>query len=414
VEKRLGGRGDLPDSCSARMPEEDVAKAVSPSGAATAKRAAELSRPGGFRSACRNLRSWVARGGARLVFPAVAVLAACLLVACAEAGEITGDEADLYPFQTGGPTGYVDATGAMVIEPIPQCKGQRFSEGLAVAYKIDVNRYGFLDRSGAFAIEPQFADAWLFSEGLAAAKSDTSGWGYIDKTGAWAIDPQFSEALPFHDGLGPVRMGDLWGYVDKSGKMAIEPQFSLPGSFVEGLAVVQVDGKFGFIDEKGIMVITPQFQEADPFSEGLAAVVKDGRFAYIDQAGDVVIDASEYTFREFFSHFSEGFAAVAVEDGSGGVKCGFIDRTGKLIVQPQFDYVLPFSEGLAMVVPDGTTRNCGYIDTTGAVVIAAQFENGGSFLPGGVALVNQNAAATSGEYIDKSGKIVFQWGSSNE
>jgi hypothetical protein len=62
---------------------------------------------------------------------------------------------------------------------------------------------------------------------------------------------------------------------------------------------------------------------------------KDGRFTYIDQAGAVVIDASRCGFREFFSCFSEGLAAVAVDDSSGNVKCGFVDRTGKLIVQAQ-------------------------------------------------------------------------------
>ncbi len=31
-------------------------------------------------------------------------------------------------------------------------------------------------------------------------------------------------------------------------------------------------------------------------------------------------------------------------------KYGYIDKTGKIVIEPQFDYALPFKEGLAIVV----------------------------------------------------------------
>ena len=50
-------------------------------------------------------------------------------------------------------------------------------------------------------------------------------WGYINKTGKTAIEPQFDNAGGFQEGLAQIRMGDKCGFIDKSGKIAIKPQF---------------------------------------------------------------------------------------------------------------------------------------------------------------------------------------------
>ena len=42
--------------------------------------------------------------------------------------------------------------------------------------------------------------------------------------------------------------------------------------------------------------------------------------------------------------FSEGLACVAV-DG----KIGYMDRTGKIVIKPQFDVATPFNNGIASV-----------------------------------------------------------------
>ena len=66
-------------------------------------------------------------------------------------------------------------------------------------------------------------------------------------------------------------------------------------------------------------------------------------------------------------------------------KYGFIDKNGKVVIEPQFDDTYPFSEGLAMVEKDGKR---GYIDKSGKVVIEPQFDEVGDFSEGlaGVAI----------------------------
>ena len=46
--------------------------------------------------------------------------------------------------------------------------------------------------------------------------------GYIDKTGKIAINPQFDDAWDFSEGLAPVKTGDKYGYIDKTGKYVWE------------------------------------------------------------------------------------------------------------------------------------------------------------------------------------------------
>lgn len=61
--------------------------------------------------------------------------------------------------------------------------------------------------------------------------------------------------------------------------------------------------------------------------------------------------AIEPTFQEVES-FSEGLAKAAPK-GDGFIKYGFIDKTGAWVIQPQFEAAAHFSEGLAAVKQKG-------------------------------------------------------------
>jgi hypothetical protein len=106
---------------------------------------------------------------------------------------------------------------------------------------------------------------------------------------------------------------------------------------------------------------------------------------------------------------SSGLYPVSV-DG----KWGYIDRTGALNIQPQFDYAADFSDDLAQVAVevDGA-QEAGYIDTSGRVVFTLEPGRvpGGTF-SGGIAKVNvysnPTKAPDSMAYIDTTGKVIWQ------
>ena len=180
-----------------------------------------------------------------------------------------------------------------------------FSEGLA-AVQVD-GKWGFIDRTGSMVIPPQFPDyegpdyvfkngdirfsprvvgVSPFSEGLAGLQIGGK-WGFIDKTGAVVINPQFPALASsgFHDGLAFVYIGGRYGFIDKAGAMVINPQFELrpwqgDEGFSEGLFYGNIDGKWVFIDRTGAVAINSQFEFAQRFSEGLAAVRVGGKWGF--------------------------------------------------------------------------------------------------------------------------------------
>jgi hypothetical protein len=85
---------------------------------------------------------------------------------------------------------------------------------------------------------------------------------------------------------------------------------------------------------------------------------------------------------------------------------GYIDKTGKIVVKPQFAHASMFSEGLAAAAPpasDPFSIRYGYIDKSGSFVIPPQFEDAGDFSEG-LAHVKKNGKSL---FIDKTGKVII-------
>ncbi len=82
-------------------------------------------------------------------------------------------------------------------------------------------------------------------------------------------------------------------------------------------------------------------------------------------------------------------------------KWGFIDSSGKVVIEPQFEAAYPFTEGLSRIQLNG---EWGYINREGALVIKAQFDGADRFSEG---LARVQAGHKWG-YIDTTGKYVFE------
>lgn len=167
------------------------------------------------------------------------------------------------------------------------------------------------------------------------------------------------------------------GFINNTGKLVIDfdklpSSTHLVGEFHEGRAVIYLNPEgqpgvtgyhVGFIDESGNMVIPPRFYSARDFSEGLAYVTGYDFQGFIDLQGNRVLKTDGET-----RDFHEGLAAVASAERSGG--WGYIDRSGKLVIQKQYGFADDFSEGLAGVV---VGRKFGFINQKGEMVIPPRF-----------------------------------------
>ena len=97
-----------------------------------------------------------------------------------------------------------------------------------------------------------------------------------------------------------------------------------------------------------------------------------GLWGYIDQTGKMIIEP------QFLSAgtFSEGTAPVCMEVNRAR-KWGYINEKGEIVIEPHFEQANSFSEGLAAVFVD---KLWGYIDRSGAFAIEPRIKRiAGSF-----------------------------------
>ncbi len=241
-------------------------------------------------------------------------------------------------------------------------------EGQLIPWVQD-GKFGFVDASGKFKIEPTFEFALPFSEGLAAVQVDNR-WGYIDGAGNQVIQPKFGSASNFRDGVALAEFDSGGVLINISGEI-IASGYDLPPypySISDGRVPATKGEKAGYLDTQGKVVIPFTYDEVRPFAHGLAPVEKDGKWGYIDRDGHVLVSLK---FDEA-GPFGSGLAAVKLENHAG-----FIDKTGNFLFYLPFDSAYGFStddsEGLGVADSDVSSfwtedHRFGYVNTSGSVI----------------------------------------------
>jgi hypothetical protein len=270
---------------------------------------------------------------------------------------------------------------------------ERYKPDNSGLYRINVDgKFGFMERSGKTVITPQFDLAGEFSEGLANVRVGTKS-GYINTKGVVAITPQFDDAGPFRYGRAGVRLGNRFGFIDKDGKYISSPDFSWAGQFSGDLAPVRTaNGVMAFVNHSGKLELVGKVESLLPFgfTAGLAPAASGGKWGFIDATGKWIIDPQF----EQAGNFADGLAPVVV-----GGRMGYIDSKGKFAVNPQYDFGDEFYEGLAVVTSGG---KMGFIDTKGRVVTDAKFLAAAHFSDGMAAVKTEDGWG----FIDRTGKMV--------
>src|SRR5436190_4402594 len=285
-------------------------------------------------------------------------------------------------------------------------------------------RSGFIDNTGKVVIPFQFDKAYSFNEGLALVIVGDKK-SFIDTSGRILFEARYDVIRDFSEGLCAVNIGEKripniglisepgrWGYIDRTGKLAIPMKYTHAENFSEGLAAIKDGDKGAFIDHDTKIVFEVPLDVTLGFHEGIAAVLNKGSLAYFDRAGKKISPPLKYGPKS--NSFSEGLVPVEMNG-----KTGFMDRTGKIVIEPKFEDAEDFSEGLAPVKvrsnettwcprqPSGSrigfTMKWGYIDKTGKLIIPPQFESAGAFSEG-LAAINQ---CDEGFFIDKTGRKIF-------
>ncbi|MCB9080310.1 MAG: WG repeat-containing protein [Lewinellaceae bacterium] len=292
--------------------------------------------------------------------------------------------------------------------------------------------HGMLDNMGKVIIPAVFDELDDFHEGLAAAKYQGK-WGFINLQGEVVIPYRYDGAFRFRDGRAIVanngevlvinkqqqvlarapgilsgafltashlffRQGNLYALVDESGKLIRYLPYDQAGDFQDGLAAVKKLGKYGFINSQATEVITCQYSATGGFYEGLAFVQKSS-----DSPGEVINTQGATVFAipagyQFVGPFSEGLAKIAKSNLGG-----FIDKTGKIIVEPKYIQLGNFKSGRAIVV--NAQGKQGFIDPSGKEIVTPIYDQLGDYSPEGLSPFRKG---TSWGFLNLAGGVAIE------
>lgn len=167
---------------------------------------------------------------------------------------------------------------------------------------------------------------------------------------------------------------------------------------------IRVGKNFGFINAAGTVVIEPKYSSFGGFSEdiGIITELKDGKHlaGYIDRTGHVLVKPEFDGARDF----KNGVGTVIRDE-----KYWLVDKEGHLYETPG-RIINDASCGLVRIQKqteiNGKKKTLyGYVDTKGKVVIEPQFMPGGNFPVDGLALVGKDREWW---YIDTTGKPIIK------
>ncbi len=158
-----------------------------------------------------------------------------------------------------------------------------------------------------------------------------------------------------------------WGFINLKGEVVIKPDFeNEPSIFRDGFSLVKTrKGFYDYINTEG-KLMDQEFKDASIFNEGFACVVEENQpISYLNTDMKIAFTLDKEI--ELAGLFSQGLAKVKKSDG----KWGFIDKTGKIVIDAKFDYVERFSENLALVMEynDEDKKLYGFINKSGEKVI---------------------------------------------
>ena len=253
---------------------------------------------------------------------------------------------------------------------------------------------------------------FLYSEG--------TQHGYMCADGSVAIIPQWEKAYPFDDGKAIVgnkaQSGEiLYGIIDKSGEYIVDPMFTqiekcqfTYGS--ETYFLLSNDTSVGIYDvDREEIVLLIGFCEINVLQSGQYIAVRDHKsflWGYVDYSGIIVIPCkyeeaygfvNSYGFVSTYDEFSDiiehslidmnGEKVILPEQVEvyGNVhnnrfiirslgtqtKYGIYDISSGVILEPQYDWISEFDNGIA-VFSDNMKNGC--ISDDGTILIPAIFD----------------------------------------
>lgn len=246
--------------------------------------------------------------------------------------------------------------------------------------------YGYITDTGGYQIIPSFKDANVLL-GTSTAVNDGKEWYMINAGGYKVARPsQAVEDLSYvSNGKIRVAQKGKYGFTNSAFSISESLPYDYASNFKNGVAAVKKDNKWALIDGNEKQITDYVFEDIllDEYetciNNGVIFAKKDGKYYMVNEKGSKI---SKQGFDNAYPFVSSEPAAVCIDK-----KWGFVDSSGKIVIEPKFTEAKSFSNGLAPVSKDGMW---GYINTKGEYRIESKFTDCLPFTTNGVAAVKEN------------------------
>lgn len=246
--------------------------------------------------------------------------------------------------------------------------------------------YGYISTTGGFVIRPTYKDANVFL-GTSTAVNDGKEWYMINTSGYKIARPsQAVEDLSFvSNNKIRVAQKGKYGYTNSNFDIAEKLPYDYASNFKNGVAAVKIGDKWGLIDSNEKQITDCIFEDIllDEYetciNNGVIFAKKDGKYYMVNEKGSKISDQG---FDKAYPFMSSEPAAVCIDK-----KWGFVDASGKIVIEPTYTEAKSFSNGLAPVSTDGMW---GYININNEYRIESKFTDCLPFSTTGIAAVKEN------------------------
>ncbi len=258
---------------------------------------------------------------------------------------IPTEENTFMPARGEGGWCYVDENGREILERSYETASGFNIDGFA-AVKKDGKYYTILQNGDKYGVdETGITDVYGMSGNHILAKVNGKYSYYDYDFNCVAPAHQYEEITANSCGVAAVKKGSMWGIITDSGETVVDFTLddvavnSLGAVFADGKAMVRTGENWYLINTDGERLCESGFTEAKaPEASGYIAVGNGEKWGFIDETGKIVID---YQYEDAFS-FSEGLGAVRI-----GAKWNYISEKNVRVIDQEFAEAKPFHNKIA-------------------------------------------------------------------
>lgn len=232
------------------------------------------------------------------------------------------------------------------------------------------DQWGYINKNGEFKIQPQYDVAQDFQENGLAVVQVGNQYGIINTKGEYVVQPKYEYITQFSEGRASVHNEEGVWVINEQGSVLTSKPFDFIGTYSQGRAIYQEsdsesgDVLYGYLDRDGGILVPAEYQSATDFEDGVSVVqTKEGQYQLMARDTDILY---KYPY-DYVGQYGEGMLAFQEE---GDPKYGFINKSGKVLIPPNFDSVQPFSEGRAVISKvEDYLYTYGLIDQRGNIIL---------------------------------------------